>query len=162
MKENGIGKDLLTFMTTHDAANKLTEAGGIVPIFEGSEGLYEVSLKCSKPTENISKFGVFKSEGKLSICGMGYLAEFDVEALRNREEIQVFSVTQGVFELYCAIDEPNKKCLSLVAAFALEKRLSIQLPMIGAGLGGGDWNIIEEIIKNKIARNKIKCDILRL
>jgi len=58
--------------------------------------------------------------------------------------------------------EHLEKCLSLVADFALEKRLSIQLPMIGAGLGGGDWNVIEKVIKNKIARNKIKCDILRL
>ncbi|MGO4743570.1 hypothetical protein [Serratia quinivorans] len=109
MKVNGIGKDLLTFMTTNDAADKLTEAGVIVPIFDVPEGLYEVSLKCSKPAENISKLGVFKSDGKLSICGMGYLADFDVEALRNREKIQDFTVTQGVFVLYCDIDESNEK-----------------------------------------------------
>ncbi|CAE1141592.1 hypothetical protein [Serratia sp. Tan611] len=113
MKENGIGKDLLTFMTTNDEADKLTEAGIILPIFEVPEGLYEVSLQCSQPAEDTSKLGVFKSEGKLSICGMGYLADFDVEALRNREKIQDFSIPQGVFELSCAIDESNEK-ISLI------------------------------------------------
>jgi len=44
---------------------------------------------------------------------MGYLADFDVEALRNREKIQDFSVPQGVFELFCAIDESNQK-ISLI------------------------------------------------
>ncbi|HEJ6943945.1 hypothetical protein JY544_09325 [Serratia ureilytica] len=113
MKKNGIGNDLLAFMTTNDAADKLTEAGVIVPIFEVPEGLYEVSLQCSEPAENIAKLGVFRSEGKLSICGMGYLADFDVEALRSKEKIQDFSVTLGVFELYCAIDESNEK-ISLI------------------------------------------------
>ncbi|EFE97783.1 Uncharacterised protein [Serratia odorifera] len=113
IKENGIEKDLLAFMTTNDEADKLTEAGIIVPIFDVSEGLYEVSLQCSTLAKNISKLGMFKSEGKLSICGMGYLADFDVEALRNREKIQDFSVPQGVFELFCAIDESNQK-ISLI------------------------------------------------
>ncbi|QNK33663.1 hypothetical protein HF675_06295 [Serratia sp. JUb9] len=109
MKKNGIEKDLLAFMTTNDEADKLTEAGIIVPIFDVPEGLYEVSLQCSKPAKNISKLGMFKSEGKLSICGMGYLADFDVETLRNRERTQDFSVPQGVFDLYCVVDEPNEK-----------------------------------------------------
>ncbi|MGA9619753.1 MAG: hypothetical protein WBR09_21525, partial [Serratia proteamaculans] len=47
MEENDIGRDLLTFMTTNDMADKLTEQGIIVPIFDVPDGLYEVLLKSS-------------------------------------------------------------------------------------------------------------------
>lgn len=47
--------------------------------------------------------------------------------------------------------EAFKKCLSAIAEFAkhIEKDITIAFPYgIGCGLGGGDWNIIQGMIKD--------------
>lgn len=38
------------------------------------------------------------------------------------------------------------KCLEHVAGFAMATNSQIHAPMFGAGLAGGDWNIVEELI----------------
>jgi O-acetyl-ADP-ribose deacetylase (regulator of RNase III) len=43
---------------------------------------------------------------------------------------------------YDAID----KCFGTICAYAHYKNLPIHIPKIGAGLGGGNWNVIEKII----------------
>ena len=39
-------------------------------------------------------------------------------------------------------------CMDQVKAFAQQSNLSIAMPKIGAGLAGGDWYIIEAILKD--------------
>ncbi|MCE4052329.1 hypothetical protein [Pseudomonas sp. Au-Pse12] len=58
--------------------------------------------------------------------------------------------------------ESLEACLSKISDFALKERLVIQLPMIGAGLGGGNWDTILSIITKKLSYNKIHCHILKL
>jgi len=48
---------------------------------------------------------------------------------------------------YDALEE----CLSLVYIYAITHKCSIHMPKIGSGLAGGDWNIIERIIKQKLS-----------
>ena len=43
-----------------------------------------------------------------------------------------------------------KLCLQEIANFSLLHRYSIQMPRIGAGLGGGDWLVIENLVKENI------------
>ena len=64
-------------------------------------------------------------------------------------------------ELYVQYDQ-LKECLLKVADFALINRLEVQCPLIGAGLGGGDWNIISEMILDTICYKKINCHVIRL
>lgn len=53
-------------------------------------------------------------------------------------------------------------CLRKVARFALINRLSIQMPKIGSGLAGGDWEEIEKIINEELIYYKIKCTVFEL
>ncbi len=53
-------------------------------------------------------------------------------------------------------------CLEKLSDFALVNRLSVQMPRIGAGLGGGDWNIIESLILKKICYKMIDCSVMTL
>jgi O-acetyl-ADP-ribose deacetylase (regulator of RNase III) len=53
-------------------------------------------------------------------------------------------------------------CLDELKDFALKERLTIQMPRIGAGLGGGDWERIEALLLEHIAYYKISCTILSL
>ena len=47
----------------------------------------------------------------------------------------------------CAVDyEALERCLRMLHTFAVSRRLKIQMPRIGSGLGGGDWTLIEQII----------------
>jgi O-acetyl-ADP-ribose deacetylase (regulator of RNase III) len=38
-------------------------------------------------------------------------------------------------------------CMEKVKKFAKDKGLSVAMPKIGAGLAGGDWNLIEKILE---------------
>ncbi|EGD34062.1 MULTISPECIES: macro domain-containing protein [unclassified Capnocytophaga] len=55
-----------------------------------------------------------------------------------------------------------KEALQKVAAFAIEKQASIQMPRMGCGLAGGSWENIEPIIEQTLLQNDIEvfvCDI---
>jgi O-acetyl-ADP-ribose deacetylase (regulator of RNase III) len=41
-------------------------------------------------------------------------------------------------------------CLTEVAKVAVKLQASVHMPRIGAGLGGGDWNVIESIIEKTL------------
>ena len=43
-----------------------------------------------------------------------------------------------------------KRCLGKLKKEAIKMNASIHMPRIGAGLAGGDWKIIEEIINDKL------------
>lgn len=43
-----------------------------------------------------------------------------------------------------------RKGLSSIAGFAKEKRASVHMPRIGAGLAGGDWAVVEKIIRDEL------------
>lgn len=48
--------------------------------------------------------------------------------------------------------EAIQKVFSTLAKLASDGDLVIHYPMIGAGLGGGDWSVISEIIDNAFAQ----------
>lgn len=48
------------------------------------------------------------------------------------------------------------KCFSDVFMFAKHYNDTVYFPKIGAGLGGGDWNIIEQLINDADPHNKVK------
>lgn len=49
-----------------------------------------------------------------------------------------------------------KECLIKVAIFAKDNGCSVHMPKIGAGLAGGDWRIIEDIINNTLIKEGIE------
>lgn len=51
--------------------------------------------------------------------------------------------------------EELKKCLAKVAKEAKDRNSSVHAPRIGAGLSGGDWSVIENLIKEEL----IDCGI---
>jgi O-acetyl-ADP-ribose deacetylase (regulator of RNase III) len=53
---------------------------------------------------------------------------------------------QTVFADYNAI----RTCMRSLFKYAQEHKLSIAMPKIGAGLAGGDWNIISQIIGDEL------------
>lgn len=74
-------------------------------------------------------------------------------------EIQPVSQNDGKYVVNCSTQnyymprdivhadyDAIEKCMFKLKMFAKEKNLSIAIPKIGAGLAGGDWNIIEDIL----------------
>ncbi|VWB62376.1 macro domain-containing protein [Burkholderia lata] len=55
-----------------------------------------------------------------------------------------------------------KSCLNQVCEFAMANRLSVQMPMIGAGLGGGSWEVISGVISEVFSYYKLTCKIIKL
>ena len=52
-----------------------------------------------------------------------------------------------------------RKCLLKVAELAKEKGASVHAPKFGAGLAGGDWNQIEQIIQETLCANDIDTTV---
>jgi O-acetyl-ADP-ribose deacetylase (regulator of RNase III) len=51
----------------------------------------------------------------------------------------------------CYVDyEAIRKTFSEIAIIATKYNLNVYYPRIGAGLGGGDWNLISEIINSEL------------
>jgi O-acetyl-ADP-ribose deacetylase (regulator of RNase III) len=48
------------------------------------------------------------------------------------------------------------KCFTEVIGYANTMKLDIYFPKIGAGLGGGDWSLIEQLINDCDPRDKVK------
>ena len=54
-------------------------------------------------------------------------------------------------------------CLSKVLTDALKNNLSVAIPYkIGCGIASGDWNKVEEIIRNIFEDSDVKCVIYKL
>jgi O-acetyl-ADP-ribose deacetylase (regulator of RNase III) len=70
--------------------------------------------------------------------------------LQNNDKYIANCATQDNFGYsgHCNADYPAMRvCMEKIKAFAKHKGLSIAMPKIGAGLAGGDWNIIEKILE---------------
>lgn len=53
-----------------------------------------------------------------------------------------------------------RSCLGKVCRFMNDKGLkNVQMPRIGAGLGGGDWNVIESLIRQELADKGIDVTV---
>lgn len=55
-----------------------------------------------------------------------------------------------------------ENCLDQVANYSLINNAQVIGPKFGAGLAGGDWNIIETIIQNKLCNQNIQVTIFEL
>lgn len=53
-------------------------------------------------------------------------------------------------------------CLHKLSARALESRSTIHMPLIGAGLAGGSWGVIEKIISRKLCSLGISVTVYTL
>lgn len=58
--------------------------------------------------------------------------------------------------------EALKNCLQQVATYALQHNATIHAPRFGAGLAGGDWNIIQEMINEHVCSHGISVYIYDL
>jgi O-acetyl-ADP-ribose deacetylase (regulator of RNase III) len=55
-----------------------------------------------------------------------------------------------------------EKCLEKLADYAIEEGRSIHMPKIGTGYGGGNWDVIEELIDRKICSRGLPVLIYQL
>lgn len=54
------------------------------------------------------------------------------------------------------------QCLELVATYALERKATVCMPRIGAGLGGGNWEDIEKLITEYVCNAGVQVTVYTL
>jgi O-acetyl-ADP-ribose deacetylase (regulator of RNase III) len=54
---------------------------------------------------------------------------------------------------------PLERCFSFVAQFALEHGASVHMPRIGAGLSGGAWDTVEEIVRDAVIAKGVRVTV---
>jgi hypothetical protein len=59
---------------------------------------------------------------------------------------------------YPALD----RALAIVAEEAISRGLSVHLPRIGASLAGGQWEIIEQLIENRLCAEAVPVTVYDL
>lgn len=133
---------------------------------------------------NLGKWGkgfVLSLSKKYPPCKMEYLNLYKKETKPNLGYIQIINVDNDnkIYVANMFAQDGIKKnssdnkiylsyealsdCLAKVADYCLANRiLSVQMPLIGSGLAGGDWNEIKEIIKNELCYKNIKCYVIVL
>lgn len=55
--------------------------------------------------------------------------------------------------------EAVRKGLKLVAQFCKENKATVHMPQIGAGLAGGNWNVMEDIIRQELCMRGVKATV---
>lgn len=139
------------FFVKGDATNPLHEGHKIIAHICNDTGGWGagfvlcLSKRWSKPQEDYlewfnSKKGFVLGEvqfvnvqNDISVANM--IAQRDIEPINNVPPIR-----------YDAL----KKCLAKVAKFALQNSSSVHMPRIGCGLAGGEWEKVENIIKQTL------------
>ena len=76
----------------------------------------------------------------------------DVQFVRvwGKQEYVANCATQGAYlpRGVCHVDyDAVRTCMEKVKEFAKSKSLRVAMPKIGAGLAGGDWDVIEKILE---------------
>lgn len=165
LEENGSSHDIT--YKTGDASEPVTHPVMIAHIVNnmGKWGKgFVLSLSKKYPSCKTGYMDLYENEKKPSLGHTQFLCvDFKqrvyVANLFAQDGIKKNSKDQGIYISYAALSE----CLAKVADYCLANRiLSVQMPMIGAGLAGGDWNTIKEIIKNELCHKHITCYVIVL
>lgn len=85
--------------------------------------------------------------GNIQICVVDFEGENPLKVVVNMIA-QHSIITRG--EKKPIRYDALRLCLYQVYTFCSQNNFTLHMPMIGSGLAGGDWNIIEQIIKNEM------------
>jgi O-acetyl-ADP-ribose deacetylase (regulator of RNase III) len=78
--------------------------------------------------------------------------QHDIKPINGIAPIRYDAIRAGLNKTYKALNE----------AKANNVEISVHLPKIGAGLAGGDWNIIEKIIEEELISKGIDVTVYEL
>lgn len=80
-----------------------------------------------------------------------------IRSIQHNGKIIINAITQDGYgydgKKYVSYDAIDKVCIRLAETIAKES--SFSMPRIGAGLGGGDWNVIEAIINHRLKEHTV-------
>lgn len=140
---------------TGDATEPIQRPGAIVHVCNdigawGSGFVLAVSEKWAKPKEvYLSRYKRSKQVhyGMTPNC-VGKLGDVQWVAVENDLMVCNLVAQEGINRVIRAVRyDALDCCLHLMYLQAKEWDLTVHMPRIGAGLGGGNWTIIEAIIK---------------
>lgn len=117
-----------------------------------------ISARWSKPE---ARFRAWHREGPLGGFSLGAVqfvavADNDIEIANMISQHGIRRGPNGKPPIcYNALGE----CLERVATRAKETSASVHMPRIGAGLAGGDWDIIEQLIRKHLCEKSIHVTV---
>lgn len=134
--------------------NALDIPEGIIVHGCNSHGVMGAGIAMEVKRRFPNAFQVYRQEYETEGLNLGGITYSQVDQYK----FIINAITQGNYgpDIRQVDYEAVVKCFENVVEFALKvkaqtgKKLDIVFPMIGAGLGGGNWNIIEKIIDETI------------
>jgi len=102
-----LNSNILEYLQKEINSNKLMEQKLIYPIFHIDEGLYSFEYKLSDD----GKKSHIKSDGSLSICGIGYLVDFTYASLVEKQKVIEFTIPQGEYEIEFDVDSEKEQIM---------------------------------------------------
>lgn len=91
----------------------------------------------------------------------------NIQPVRATEDITVINMIaqNGIRSKYNQIPINYKAvrcCLEKVANYCIENNMTVHMPLIGCGLAGGKWEVIEQIINETLIVNNIDVYVYEL
>jgi len=99
--------------------------------------------------------------GDKSKMGNITYAQIEPKDARDADYVCVNAYTQYDYSnlKMCADYKAIRSCMKKVRNLFSDKKIG--LPLIGAGLAGGDWKVIEQIIKEELEDHEVDVTIVR-
>ncbi|WP_081074568.1 macro domain-containing protein [Burkholderia cepacia] len=110
-----------------------------------------------------SYFDLFQGEQRPPLGMVQFLSVDDENRIYVANMVSQDGIRKSSRDTAQYVSYPDlKNCLNKICEFALANRLSVQMPMIGAGLGGGSWEIISAEIDEVFSYYKLTCKVIML
>ncbi len=105
-----------------------------------------------------------KDEAYMGMSPLGYVSFWSPTGLNvslTADSLLIANcITQNLFgrngSKYVSYDAIHT-CFTTLERIAVATDMTINIPRIGAGLGGGDWNVIEAVITSVCKKSKVIC-----
>ena len=102
-----------------------------------------------------------KDEAYMGMSPLGYVSFWSPTELITADSLLIANcITQNLFgrngSKYVSYDAIHT-CFTTLERIAVTTDMTINIPRIGAGLGGGDWNVIEAVITSVCKKSKVIC-----
>lgn len=104
-----------------------------------------------------------KDESHKDVSPLGYVSFWsptDLIDLTPDRLLIANCITQNLFGRYGSkfvSYDAIHSCFAVLESVAKMNRMTINIPRIGAGLGGGDWSVIEAVINSVCKQSKVIC-----
>lgn len=150
---------------TGDATTPIGAGGKIIVHICNDQGgwgagfVLAISKKWKEPEENYRNW--YRNRTEFKGDDAFELGNVQIVATSDKDIFVANMIAQHGFGGIAVKYDMLRKCLGKVAIAAKEHNAIVAMPLIGTGLAGGSWNLIEPIIEDELCKKNVTVTVYR-